>query len=95
MKQNPTDFFFIWIRLFSLFANYSYSEKNSVTVCFSDIGGDAVEDNDAKTDIDVKKYTFAHNSALSDDLGLILEYSAQDGYTSNSDIFAVELLYVF
>ena len=85
----------MWIRSFSLFANYSYLEKNSVTVRFSDIGGDAAEDNDAKTDIDVKKYTFAHNSALSDDLALILEYSAQDGYTSNSDIFAVELLYAF
>lgn len=83
------------VTAFSLFANYSYSEKNSVTVRFSDMGGDAIEDNDAKTDVDVKKYTFAHNSALSDDLALILEYSVQDGYTNNSDIFAVELLYVF
>ena len=47
-KLTGSDFKKIDVRTFSLFANYSYSEKNSVTVRFSDIGGDAVEDNDAK-----------------------------------------------
>lgn len=84
---------------FSLFANYSYSEKNSVTVRYSDIDGDAIylddNNNDVKLDLDGKKYTFAHNSALSDDLALILEYSMQDTNLGDVDIFAVELLYAF
>jgi hypothetical protein len=80
--------------LFSIFANYSYSEKNSVTFRYSDISGDA---NDNKTyDVDATKLTCAHNSALSDDLALILEYSMQDSkHTKDEDILAVELLYAF
>ena len=80
---------------FSIFANYSYSEKNSETVRFSHIGGYAFEDNDAKTDINVKKYTFAHNSALSDDLALILEFGTRDAYTNKTVILAFELLHAF
>ena len=80
---------------FSLFANYSYSEKNSVTVRYSDIDGDAVDSNNATSNVDGKKYTFAHNSALSDDLALILEYSMQDSPAKDEDVFAVELLYAF
>ena len=45
--------------------------------------------------MDGKKYTFAHNSALSDDIALILEHSMQDSPTKDEDVFAVELLYSF
>jgi hypothetical protein len=81
--------------LFSIFANYSYSEKNSVTFRYSDISGDA-NVGTAAFDIDADKLTLAHNSALSDDLALILEYSMQDSkHTKDEDILAVELLYAF
>ena len=94
-KLTGSGFKEIDLTAFSLFANYSYSEKNSVTVRYSDISGDAVDSNNAKSDVDAKKYTFAHNSALSDDLALILEYSMQDSPAKDIDIFAVELLYAF
>lgn len=83
------------VDLFSLFANYSYSEKNSVTVRYSDMDGDA-KDNIQNYDFDADKITLAHNSALSDDLILVLEYSMQDSkHTEDEDLFGVELLYTF
>lgn len=90
------DFNSVDTNLFSLFANYSYSEKNSVTVRYSDMSGDAKANDNKTYDVDATKLTFAHNSALSHDLALILEYSMQDSnHTKDEDIFAVELLYAF
>jgi hypothetical protein len=81
--------------LFSIFANYSYSEKNSVTFRYSDISGDA-NVGTAAFDIDADKLTLAHNSALSHDLALVVEYSMEDSdHTQDQDTLAVELLYAF
>ena len=83
------------IDLFSLFANYSYSEINSVTVRYSDLDGDA-KDGTNTYNIDANKLSLAHNSALSDDLALVLEYSMEESdHTTDQDTFAVELLYAF
>jgi hypothetical protein len=83
------------IDLFSIFANYSYSEKNSVTFRYSDISGDANVGTTAY-DIDADKLTLAHNSALSHDLALVVEYSMEDSdHTQDQDTLAVELLYAF
>ena len=83
------------IDLFSLFANYSYSEINSVTVRYSDLDGDATDGTNT-IDIDANKLSLAHNSALSDDLALVLEYSMEESdHTTDQDTFAVELLYAF
>ena len=47
-------------------------------------------------DIDADKFTLAHNSALSHDLALVVEYSMEDSdHTQDQDTFAVELLYAF
>ncbi|MDG1701481.1 MAG: hypothetical protein P8I61_01015 [Opitutae bacterium] len=88
------------IDLFSLFANYSYSDKASVTLRYSDINGDTVgiTANNALANykVDAEKITLAHNSALSDDLALILEYSSEESkYAADQDSLAVELLYAF
>ena len=88
------------IDLFSLFANYSYSDKASVTLRYSDISGDAVgiTANNALANykVEAEKITLAHNSALSDDLALILEYSSEESkYAADQDSLAVELLYAF
>ncbi|CAI8274437.1 MAG: Uncharacterised protein [Puniceicoccaceae bacterium MED-G32] len=94
---NDTTFTSVDVNLFSLFANYSYSEINSVTVRYSNISGDAVANNNVRYDVDADKFTLAHNSALSDDLALVLEYSMEesDHQTLDQDTFAVELLYAF
>lgn len=82
--------------LFSIFANYSYSEKNSVTFRYSDVDGDAKSASGTLYDIDADKFTLAHNSALSHDLALVVEYSMEDSdHTQDQDTFAVELLYAF
>lgn len=92
----PIVFNSVDVDLFSLFANYSYSEKNSITVRYSDISGDAVANNSSKYDVSADKITLAHNSALSDDLALVLEYSKEDSkHTADQGLFAVELLYAF
>lgn len=84
------------VDLFSLFANYSYSEKNSVTVRYSDIDGDAKDTDETLYDVDADKITLAHISALSDDLALVIEYSKEDRkHLDDQDIFGVELLYTF
>ena len=81
--------------LFSIFANYSYSEKNSVTFRYSDMSGDA-NVGTAAFDVDADKLTLAHNSALSHDLALVVEYSMEDSdHTQDQDTLAVELLYTF
>ena len=81
--------------LFSLFANYSYSEINSVTVRYSDLDGDA-KDGTNTYNIDANKLSLANNSALSDDLALVLEYSMEESdHTTDQETFAVELLYAF
>ena len=81
--------------LFSLFANYSYSEINSVTVRYSELDGDATDGTNT-IDIDANKLSLAHYSALSDDLALVLEYSMEESdHTTDQDTFAVELLYAF
>ena len=73
------------IDLFSLFANYSYSEINSVTVRYSDLDGDA-KDVTNTYNIDANKLSLAHNSALSDDLALVLEYSMEESdHTTDQD----------
>lgn len=81
--------------LYSVFANYSYSDKNSVTFRYSELSGDITSDG-AITKFEADKLTFAHNQALSNDLALILEYSSEDSkYAQKQDIVAVELLYAF
>ena len=83
------------IDLFSLFANYSYLEINSVTVRYSDLDGDA-KDGTNTYDIDANKLSLAHNSALSDDFVLVLKYSMEESdHTIDQDTFVVELRYAF
>jgi hypothetical protein len=84
------------VDLLSLFANYSYSEKASVTFRYSDISGDGADNSATNYDVDAEKLTLAHNSALSDDLALILEYSFEESkHSDDRDTLAVELLYAF
>ena len=83
------------IDLFSLFANYSYLEINSVTVRYSILDDDA-KDGTNTYDIDANKLSLAHNSALSDDFALVLKYSMEESdHIIDQDTFAVELLYAF
>ena len=77
-----------------LMANYAYNDTASVTarVSIEDLDDDGV-------DVEVVKYTLAHNKALADNLALIVELSLVDGDTDIGDAditeFAVELLFSF
>ena len=77
-----------------LMANYAYNDTASVTarVSIEDLDDDGV-------DLEIVKYTLAHNKALADNLALIAEISFGDGDTDigDSDIteLAVELLFTF
>ena len=85
-----------------LMANYAYSDVASVTARIS-----AIELEVGNNDLDITKYTLAHNYALSDNLLLVTEVSFADGdldltndNNSNSvdgDVttVAVELLFTF
>jgi hypothetical protein len=81
--------------LFQIFANYSYNENNSLTFRYSEAELSA----EGEADIDLDKFTIAHNSALSHDLGMVIEYSMEDvsdGTDSiDQDVLAVELIYAF
>jgi len=83
--------------LFQIFANYSYNENNSVTFRYSEAELDSNIAGVQSRDFD--KFTIAHNSALSHDLGLVIEYSMEEDSANNGaldrDVFAVELLYAF
>lgn len=58
--------------------------------------GDAKSASGTLYDIDADKFTLAHNSDLSHDLALVVEYSMEDSnHTQDQDTFAVELLYAF
>ena len=85
-----------------LMANYAYSDVASVTARIS-----AIEVEIGNSDLDITKYTLAHNYALSDNLLLVTEVSFADGdldLTDNSTddsidgdatTVAVELLFTF
>ena len=85
-----------------LIANYAYSDVASVTARIS-----AIEVEIGNSDLDITKYTLAHNYALSDNLLLVTEVSFADGdldLTDNSTddsidgdatTVAVELLFTF
>jgi len=82
---------------FQIFANYSYNENNSLTFRYSE---SELDSNIAGVQsVDFDKFTIAHNSALSHDLGLVIEYSMEDGsdgtISVDQDILAVELIYAF
>jgi hypothetical protein len=52
--------------------------------------------NELKIRIENLESRLAHNSALSHDLALVVEYSMEDSdHTQDQDTFAVELLYAF
>jgi len=77
-----------------LMANYAYNETASVTARVS------YEEVDGTAEVEVVKYTLAHNKALADNLGLITEVSFVDseGVDAADDEllgFAVELLFTF
>ena len=77
-----------------LMANYAYNETASVTARVS------YEEVDGTAEVEVVKYTLAHNKALADNLGLITEVSFADseGVDAADDEllgFAVELLFTF
>ena len=85
-----------------LMANYAYSDVASVTARVS-----AIEVEIGNNDLDITKYTLAHNYALSDNLLLVTEISFADGDLNLSDdadadsfdgdvtSLAVELLFTF
>ena len=85
-----------------LMANYAYSDVASVTARIS-----AIEVEIGNSDLDITKYTLAHNYALSDNLLLVTEVSFADGdldLTDNSTddsidgdatTVAFELLFTF
>jgi hypothetical protein len=77
-----------------LMANYAYNDTASVTarVSIEDLDDDGV-------DVEVVKYTLAHNKALADNLALIAEISFGNADTDIGDAditeLAVELLFTF
>jgi len=85
-----------------LMANYAYSDVASVTARIS-----AIEVEIGNSDLDITKYTLAHNYALSDNLLLVTEVSFADGDLDLTDnniadsidgdatTVAVELLFTF
>tara|TARA_B110001469_G_scaffold1717_1_gene1886 strand:+ start:534 stop:1592 length:1059 start_codon:yes stop_codon:yes gene_type:complete len=85
-----------------LMANYAYSDVASVTARIS-----AIEVEIGNNDLDITKYTVAHNYALSDNLLLVTEISLADGeldltdddndnsFDGDSLTAAVELLFSF
>ncbi|MEN8863063.1 MAG: hypothetical protein ABF315_07755, partial [Lentimonas sp.] len=82
-----------------LMANYAYSDVASVTGRISSLEYDA-----QGVDLELFKYTVAHNYALSDNLLLVTEISLEDidldvdGLGSDDGdnlVFAVELLFSF
>jgi hypothetical protein len=82
-----------------LMANYAYSDVASVTARISSLDYDA-----SGVDLELLKYTVAHNYALSDNLLLVTEISLDDGELDidglgNADgdnlTFAAELLFTF
>ena len=82
-----------------LMANYAYSDVASVTARISSLDYDA-----SGVDLELFKYTVAHNYALSDNLLLVTEISLDDGEldidgVGNADgdnlTLAVELLFSF
>jgi hypothetical protein len=83
-----------------LMANYAYSDIASVTARISDL---ELEQGNGK--LDLTKFTFAHNYALSDNLLLVTEVSRVDGDLDipalgidgdgDATEFAVELLFTF
>jgi len=78
-----------------LMANYAYNDTSSVTARVSIEDADT----DAQGDVEIVKYTLAHNKALADNLALIAEISIADADTDIADgdvtEFAVELLFSF
>jgi hypothetical protein len=81
-----------------LMANYAYNETASVT------GRVSYEEVDGNVDLDIVKYTLAHNKALADNLLLVTEVSFSevdlgDGNAQDAEIdelfFAAELLFTF
>lgn len=83
--------------LYQLMANYSYSDKNSVTVRYSKMDTQLTDSvNDVTVDVEGDKWTIAHNAALADNLAVIAEFSRVDlEAADDADEFAVELLYSF
>jgi hypothetical protein len=81
-----------------LMANYAYSDVASVTARIS-----AIELEQGNDDLDITKYTLAHNYALSDNLLLVTEVSFADGDLNDGDFdadgdvttVAAELLFTF
>ena len=81
-----------------LMANYAYSDVASVTARIS-----AIEVEIGNSDLDITKYTLAHNYALSDNLLLVTEVSFADGdlndggFGADGDVttVAAELLFTF
>ena len=83
--------------LYQLMANYSYSDKNSVTFRYSKKDTQLTDSvNDDTTDFEADKWTIAHNAALADNLAEIAEFSRVDlEVEDDADEFAVELFYSF
>ena len=81
--------------LYQLLANYSYSDKNSVTFRYSKMDVE-LSNADTSEDVEGDKWTIAHNAALADNLAVIAEFSRVDlEVEDDADEFAVELLYSF
>ena len=82
--------------LYQLMANYSYSDKNSVTFRYSKMDTQLTDSGDSTLDVEGDKWTIAHNAALTDNLAVIAEFSRVDlEAADDADEFAVELLYSF
>ncbi len=82
--------------LYQLMANYSYSDKNSVTFRYSKMDTQLTDSGDSTLDVEGDKWTIAHNAALADNLAVIAEFSRVDlEAADDADEFAVELLYSF